>query len=99
MKNNKLKLNLYLIADKLKLILYLIAVLLIITPIFIVLVTDKGFNQFYSKIFISMAFTFIIIGRILTALKKTLEDSTIPWSIISSIIGLLIALIWGIIKY
>jgi len=98
MKNNKLKLILYEFAVKFRLIFYLMAVLIVFVPIFIVLVTDNAFNSFYSKIFVSTAITFVIIGRILTSYKKTIENGTIHWASIGSIIGLLIVLVWDVLK-
>lgn len=84
--------------SKLSSILYLIAGLVVLVPISIVLSTGNAFSSFYSKTFLTTAITFIIIGRTLTIAKKGKEDKTIPWGGIGSIIGLLIALIWGIIR-
>ena len=84
--------------NKLSLILYLIAVLLIFIPISIVLVNDNAFNSFYSKIFVNTAIIFVIVGRILTVVKKTIVDRKVQWVGIGSITGLLILLVWEVLK-
>lgn len=83
--------------NKLSLILYLIAGLVIFGPILIVLITGNAFSSFHSKLFLTIAITFVIIGRTLTMVKKAKEDRTVLWGGIGSIIGLLIVLIWSII--
>lgn len=98
MKKSKLKLKLYEIAAKFRLIFYIIAALIVFIPVTITLVTDNTFSAFYSKVFLSTAIAFIIIGRILTAFKKTVENGVIPWGIIGSIIGLLIILVQNVIS-
>lgn len=94
MKDVKWRLTLYQIAVKWRLALYLIAAIVVIIPIATVLVTDVGFGSFYSKVIISIAFCFIIIGKALTAFKKAVEGDAIPWRNLGSIIGLLIILVW-----
>jgi peptidoglycan/LPS O-acetylase OafA/YrhL len=95
MKNGKLKLILYEIAVKWRLKFYLAAALLILIPIIIVLVTDNPFSPFYAEVFINTAIAFVIIGKILTAFKKAIEEGLTPWASIGSIIGLLILWIWS----
>jgi hypothetical protein len=98
MKKNKLKLLLYEITVRWRLLFYLIAGLMVLVPICIVGITGNALSSFYGKVFISTAFAFIIIGRIFTAFKKTIENGFIPWTSIGSVIGLLIVLVWIILK-
>lgn len=98
MKNNNWMIKFYLFAVNWRWILYLIAVLIVCIPIFIVLVTDNAFNSFYSKLFLNTAITFVIIGKILTVFKKTIENRDIPWASIGSIIGLMIVLVLRILR-
>ncbi|AKL96139.1 hypothetical protein CACET_c26940 [Clostridium aceticum] len=98
MKKNKWMITLYLNAVKWRLISYIIAFLVIFIPIFIVAVTDNGFSSFYGKTFIALAFIFIIIGKVLTTLKKTIDDGAMHWTGIGSIIGLLIVLLWDVLR-
>lgn len=84
--------------NKLSFILYLIAVLLISIPISIALVTDNTFNSFYSEIFVNTAIIFVIVGSILTVVKKTIADRKVQWDGIGSITGLLILLIWEVMR-
>lgn len=96
MKNSKLKL--YEIAVKWRLIFYLIAVLIFIIPISIVLVTDNTFNFLSGEVVVNIALLSIIIGKILTAYKNTIENRVINWSSIGGITGLLIVFAWNIFK-
>lgn len=98
MKRNKLMMILYEIAFRWRLLFYIIGGLIVLIPICIVGITGNALSSFYGKVFISTAFAFVIIGRILTAFKKTIENGTIPWTNIGSIIGFLIVLIWSILK-
>lgn len=77
--------------------MYIIASLLVFIPIAIVFVTETGFNSFVSKIIISTAVTLIILGKILTVIKKGKKDSSIPKDI-GIIIGLLIVLISKVLR-
>jgi len=63
-----------------------------------VLVTDNAFNSFYSEIFVNTAFIFVIVGRILTVVKKTIADRKVQWAGIGSITGLLILLVWEVLR-
>lgn len=81
-------------------ILYLIATLIIIIPISIVLVAEVSFSPMFSKISLSIALTCIIIGKILTLLKKVKinkKDKSIPMNV-GAIIGLLIVFLTNIFK-
>lgn len=77
MQYERKKLNMK--TNKLSLILYLIGGLVVFVPISIVLITGNAFSPFYSKIFLTTAMMFIIIGRTLTVVKKAKENRTIPW--------------------
>jgi hypothetical protein len=98
MKNNKMRLTVYQIAIKYRLILYTMAVLIVLIPIIIVIISNNPFNSFYSEIYINTAITFVILGKILTIYKKTIENGAIPWTSTGSIIGILIVLIWSILR-
>jgi hypothetical protein len=98
MNDKKLKLTLYKIAIRWRWVLYLLAILIILISTLIVFAIDRGFSSFYSKIFINTALAFIIVGKIFGAFKKTIEDGVTPSASIGSIIGLLIVLIWNILK-
>ena len=81
-------------------ILYLIATLIIIIPISIVLVAEVRFSPMFSKMFLSTAVICIIIGKILTVLKKVKinkKDKSIPMNV-GAIIGLLIVFLTNILK-
>lgn len=100
MKKNKsiVMLCLFDTVNKLSWTSYLIAALMVIIPTSIVLFTGNAFNPFYRKIFINTAIAFVIIGKISVIVKKTIEDGTIPWANIGTIIGLLIVLISDLIR-
>lgn len=84
--------------NKLSLILYMIAAFIVLIPITIVLLTGIGFNSSYSKVFVNTAVSLIIAGRIFAVIRKAREDKVVPWAGIGGIIGLLIVLIWDIIR-
>lgn len=96
MKNSKLKL--YEIAVKWRSIFYLIAVLIFIIPISIVVMTGDTFNFLSGDAFIDTALLFIIIGKILTEYKNTIENGAVNWFSIGGITGFLIGFIWNIFK-
>ncbi len=96
MKNSKL--ILYEIAVKWRLIFYLIAASIVLIPIFIVLITDNTFKLFSSEALINTTLLFVIMGKILTAYKKTIENGSINWSSIGVITGLLIVFIRSVLK-
>jgi len=96
MKNSKLKL--YEIAVKWRLIFYLIAGLIVLIPISIVLITGNTFKFFSGEVVVNTALLFVIIGKILTAYKKTIENGAINWGRIGSITGLLIVFVWSVLK-
>ncbi|GAA0730444.1 hypothetical protein GCM10008905_31760 [Clostridium malenominatum] len=78
-------------------ILYIIAALLVFIPTSIVLVTEFTFSSFFSKIFLSAALTLIIVGKILTIIKKSKNDKSIPKDV-GIIIGLLIVLVSKLLR-
>lgn len=84
--------------NKLKLMLYITAVLMILVPISKVLITGISYNSTYSKISISMALMLVIVGKVHTVFRTVRKDNSIPKAGIGSIIGLLIVLFWGILK-
>ncbi|MEK6266774.1 MAG: hypothetical protein N2B06_18695 [Clostridium sp.] len=81
---------------RVSLILYILSALMIIFPI--VVSTGNGFSLFHSKILTIIAFTFLIIGRILTVVKKTKEDKRVQWVSIGFTFGIFIALIEFIVR-
>lgn len=83
--------------NKLIKILYLLASLVIIIPISIVIITDTAFSSSVSKMSITIAFIFLILGNILSILKKKKEDKDIKMDI-GLTIGFLIALISHLLK-
>lgn len=94
MKDKKLNLLIYIYTGKLTTILYYLAVLIIIIPVSIVLVTDTPFNSYFSKIVIGTAGTFIIIGKIFVIINKKKEDKSI-----SGDIGILTGIIISLMAY
>lgn len=83
--------------NKLSFILYVVAALLILIPISIVLVTEITFSSYFSKVTISTALACIIVGRILTLIKKDRKDKTLPIDI-GIVMGLLIVLVSRLLK-
>ena len=74
-KLNKLNLLIYIYTGKLTTILYYLAVLIIIIPVSIVLVTDTTFSSSFSKIILGTAGAFIIIeNKILRNIDKVYLD-------------------------
>lgn len=84
-------------ATRLSSILYIIAALLVFIPISIVLVMEITFSDIVSKILISTTLTLIILGKILTIIKKGKNDHSIPKDI-GIVIGLLIVLISRLLR-
>ncbi|WP_010233579.1 hypothetical protein [Clostridium arbusti] len=84
--------------NRLNLILYIIAALMIFIPMSIVFVTGKSFDSFHSKVFVGVAITFVIVGRILTIVKKTIYDKCVPWVDIGIISGIFITLIGLVLR-
>ncbi|WMM26107.1 hypothetical protein RBU61_05375 [Tissierella sp. MB52-C2] len=77
--------------------LYVFAALIIIIPTFIVLISNKGFSPLFSKITISVSILCIEIGLIIKTVIMKKEGKPIAKNI-GSIIGLLLAMIWRILK-
>lgn len=78
-------------------ILYLIAALLVSIPLAIVLITGLIINSVFSKIILFSALAFIIVGKILTTIKKNEKEKNNPKDI-GIIIGFLILLISRALK-
>ncbi|MCY6354832.1 hypothetical protein [Clostridium sp. ZS2-4] len=97
MKFNKLDFILYIKTGNLNWILYLMASLIILIPIYIVLITDVHFSASFSKISIGIALIFVIIGKLITLIKKKKGDKSIPGDI-GIIIGILIVFISHVLK-
>ncbi|WP_234123513.1 hypothetical protein [Clostridium hydrogenum] len=97
MNFNKLDLLLYLKTGNLNLILYVIALLIVLIPISIILVTDVPFSSSFSKTSISTALGFVISGKLLALLKKNKGDKSISLDI-GIILGILIVFISNLLK-
>lgn len=97
MKKDKINLILYLKLSNLNLIMYLIAALIVIIPMFIVAFSDITLSEFYSKLMISIALTFVIIGKSISVFKKSKGDKSIAADI-GIITGILIVLISHLVK-
>lgn len=66
-------------------------------PISIVLATEITFSAIVSKILISTALAFIILGKIITVIKKGKNHHSIPKDI-GIVIGLVIVLISRLLR-
>ena len=97
MKSNKLNLKVYIYTGKLTTILYYMAVLIIIIPTSIVLVTDTTFNSSFSNIVIGIAGLLFIIGKFLVIINKKKENKNISIDC-GILIGITLALIGHIIN-
>ncbi|GKX66747.1 hypothetical protein [Inconstantimicrobium mannanitabidum] len=97
MKINKLDFMLYVKTGKLSLILYLIASLIILIPISIALIADIHFSSNFSRASIGVAFVFVLVGKLLSLIKKKKGDKSIPADV-GLIIGITIAFIAYILK-
>ena len=71
---------------------------MIFIPAAIVFVTGNALNSFQSKMFIGIAFIFVIVGRILTVVKKTRDNKCVQWVDIGIISGIFIALVELVLK-
>lgn len=96
-KINKLDLILYIKTGNISRLLYLVALLIILIPITIVFVTDVPFSSTFSKISVNAAFVFVIVGKILTLIKKKKTDKNISVDV-GILIGILIAFINHVLK-
>jgi hypothetical protein len=95
-KINKLDFILYIKTGHLNLILYLIASLIILIPMAIVFVTNVPFSASFSKIFTSVSFVLVIMGKFFTLLKKDKGDKSKHVDI-GIIVGFLIAFIFHVL--
>jgi len=96
-KVNNLDFILWVKTGRLSRVFYLVALLIFLIPAAIAIVTDVPFSSASSKIFICTALGFIIMGKLLTLLKKNRGDKSIPIDI-GVLIGILIAFIARILK-
>ncbi len=90
---NKQDIKLYIKTGNLNRKFYQLALIIILIPIFIVLITDNPFDASFSNIIISISYVFVIIGQSLTLLKLKKGDITIPIHII-----FWLTIIWGFIE-
>ena len=77
--------------------LYVLAALIIIIPTLIVLISNKGFSPFFGKVTISVSILCIEIGLLMKTFIMKKEDKSIAKNI-GGIIGLLLVMIWRILK-
>lgn len=77
--------------------LYVFAALIIIIPILIVLISNKGFSSFFSEVTISVSILCIEIGLLIKTFIMKKEGKSIAKNI-GGIIGLLLVMIWKIFK-
>lgn len=75
--------------------LYVFAALIIIIPILIVLISNKEFSPFFSKVTISASILCIEIGLLIKTFIMKKEGKSIAKNI-GGIIGLLLVMIWKI---
>ncbi|GKU24283.1 hypothetical protein [Clostridium folliculivorans] len=97
MKFNKLDLILEVKLRNLNLIFYLIAFLIVIIPGAIVVITDVPFSSAFTKISIGISMFLVLIGKVLSVLKKDKGDKNIAVDM-SFIIGILIAFIAYVLR-
>ncbi len=76
---------------------YVLAALIIILPILIVLISNKGFSPLFSKVTISASILCIEIGLLIKTFVMKKEGKSIGKNI-GGIIGLLLVTIWIILK-
>lgn len=81
---------------KLKLLLYLSAILLIVIPIAIVLMSDVPFSSTFSHTIISTAIILLILGKMITLFEKKKENKSFAPDT-GIIIGLSVVLILNFI--
>ncbi|MBK1812174.1 hypothetical protein JHL18_16245 [Clostridium sp. YIM B02505] len=97
MKFNKLDLILFIKNKNLSGTLYLIALAIILIPASIVMITNNPFSSTFSKISIGIAIFLVIIGKVLSMLKKDKGDKSISIDI-GIIIGMLIVFFTHVFK-
>ncbi|HAE91929.1 MULTISPECIES: hypothetical protein [Tissierella] len=77
--------------------LYVLGAFIIIIPILVALISNKGFSPFFSKVTISISILCIEIGLLIKTFIMKKEGKSIAKNI-GGIIGLLLVMIWGILK-
>ena len=79
--------------NKVSFIFNVIAALMILIPISIVWLSGNYFDSTYSKMFISISISLILIGQIIVVYRKIRQKLNIPFTRIGGIIGLILVLI------
>lgn len=92
MKDNKVKYY-----NQISIILYALGIMIIIIPSLIIFISGGGFSAHFSKVILSIAMICMEIGLIIKAIVKREEGKFIVKEI-GIIIGLLLVIIWGILK-
>lgn len=77
LKLRKMDLLIYMYSGRLTIISYCIAILIVIIPIFTVLFIDISLSSFLSKIIMSSAFFFFILGKFLVITNNKKENKSI----------------------
>ncbi len=77
--------------------LYILAALIIIIPLLIVLISNKGFSPFFSKVIISTSILCIEMGLLIKTYMMKKEGKSIAKDI-GLIIWLLLIIIWRILN-
>ncbi|WP_026909111.1 hypothetical protein [Paucisalibacillus globulus] len=82
--------------NKWKLPLYIIAILLVIIPTIIVLITDIPFSSTFSRSVLSAAIILVILGKMITIIEKRKHTKSFAPDV-GIVIGLSIALVLSLI--
>ncbi len=77
--------------------LYILAALIIIIPILIVLISNKGFSPLFSKVTVNASILCIEMGLLIKTFIMKKEGKSIEKNI-GGIIGLLLVMIWRMLK-
>lgn len=84
--------------SRLSRLLYLFAMLLIFIPIGMVLITGIPFSKQNSGLILNLAIILIIISRMIYEVDLYRENKAIELSNIGIIIGLILILVWNLIR-
>ncbi|QAA31389.1 hypothetical protein [Clostridium manihotivorum] len=77
--------------------LYLLGILILVIPMLIASITENGFSSISTKIFLSTSFTLILIGKILSTIKRKKANENIAIDI-GLILGILTTIISNLIR-
>ena len=77
--------------------LYILAAIIVLIPSLVTLISNRGFSSDFSKVVISVAFICIEVGLLIRTHEKRKREEPIVKNI-TTIIGILLAMIWGILK-